>query len=124
MWQGCEYRPTAKPESEEEYARQKEAAEWLSAVDPAPQSRLEYFRRYLTAEGYHHVGWEGSVAEVGNVPDGQRIQLLVRPKLNTVSGHFTFTDYTYRETWHRDASGQMALEKGESGGGLGLILVD
>jgi hypothetical protein len=124
VWQGCEFRPTAQPESKEEYARQKEAAEWLSAVEPAPQSRTEYFQLYLTAEGYHHVGWDGSVAEVADLPDGQRIQLLVRPKLNTISGHFAFTNYTYRETWHRDASGRMSLEKGESGGGLGGVLVD
>jgi hypothetical protein len=123
QWQGCRFVPSALRDNAEEYARQKEAADLLSA-QTAPQGRVDFFRSYLSQEDFHHVGWEGGVMKVVDTPDGKAIELHVRPSLTSAGGGYAHTSRTYRETWHIDVSGRLSLERGEDGGGLGLIMVD
>jgi beta-lactamase regulating signal transducer with metallopeptidase domain len=90
----------------------------------APGSRMDFFKSILSVERFYHVGWEGGVEKVVSAPDGQRIELHVRPSLVTLTGHPAFTPRTYRETWQLDDGGRLSLEKAEDGGGLGVIIVD
>jgi hypothetical protein len=123
-WKGHRFSPRARSDNAEEYTRQKEAADRLSADHPVPESRMDFFKAILSVEGFYHVGWEGGVEKVVSAPDGQRIELHVRPSLVTLTGHPAFTPRTYRETWRLDDGGRLSLEKAEDGGGLGGIIVD
>lgn len=123
-WKGHRFVPRAQVDNAEEYARQKEAADRLSTDHIVPESRMDFFKSIISAEGYHHVGWEGVVEKVVDLPDGQRIELHVSPSLVTTTGHVAFTPRTHRETWRLEDNGRLALEKTEDGGGLGVIIVD
>ena len=46
------------------WTRQQEAADLLTADQTVPQSRIDFFQSILSAEGFHHVGWEGAVVNV------------------------------------------------------------
>ncbi|MHB0954736.1 MAG: hypothetical protein ACYC0X_00010 [Pirellulaceae bacterium] len=125
QWQGCRFVPSAQRDNAEEYAPQKEAADLLTADQAVPQGRIDFFQSFLSAEGFHHVGWEGAVVKVVDAPDGKRVELLVRPSLTTATGGgVAFTDRTHREIWRIDDSARLSLEKAEDGGGVGGIMVD
>jgi hypothetical protein len=124
QWRGCRFVPSAQRDNTEEYARQQEAADLLTADQTVPQSRIDFFHSILSAEGFHHVGWEGAVVNVIGAPDGQWIELHVRPSMAADTGGIAFTPRTYRETWRIDDSGRLSLEKAESGGGLDGTIVD
>jgi hypothetical protein len=117
-WQGCKFRPAAPPANVEDYARQKVAADLLSANETMPQGRVDFFEPIFAHEDYCVVGWVGTVTKVVDAPDGTRIELLVQPALTTAAGGLAYTLQTYRETWRIDANGRLSLEKAESGGGL------
>ena len=50
--------PSAQRDNAEEISAQKEAADLLTADQTVPQSRIDFFQSSLSAEGFHHVGWE------------------------------------------------------------------
>lgn len=123
-WKGARFAPIANADDGEKYLRQKEAADRLSAHVTVPESRVEFFRAFLTSGGVRHVGWEGSVADVSQSQDASLVELHVRPSLATVNGSAAFTSRWMREIWRIDRAGRVSLQTSEPGGGVGAIIVD